>query len=690
MIRKINQIKSGILLFVVCFFIAISGNAVFAEEQVPDAEVGAATVEEVTEKNSSEGKSEGSEQAGQVNQTSQQEQSGESEQGQQGQQVQQSEPVEQSEQGEEGEKTGQQEQSEESEQGQQGESAEQGEQPEQPEQHEQPKEPRMITPGIERIAGDNSIDTAIKVSDELKTDLGVEKFNTVIVARSDNYRDAVSGNYLAVEKEAPILLVKKENTEEAVAINDTVIEYIKDNINSEGNIYVLGGIEAISQAISDKLSEIAEVVRLAGETAVLTNIEVLKEAGIEGEDLVVATGNNYPDALSAASVGKPILLVRDNLSSEQKTFLTENFTPGQEIYVIGGTKAVSESVEKDLSSYGKVTRISGNDRYDTAINIAKEFYGETEEVGLATGDSYQDALVGGVLANERNMPILLSSRKVGFQRAFNYIRNSNAIKAITVLGGVLAVEDDAIGKTLDLEKKSGLLTIGGKKYFVYDNGSFSKKESKTIGNATYYFGNDTVGISEGLVKEDGKYIYITGGKKDFGVCKAYTWNKSKWNIINGIATKVSSEKDKTLNRALAVVAKITNSSMTMEQKLKKCWDHLTTSYKEYNPRIPHYRGTDWVITYANDIFVDGGGNCFSYGAAFAFMAKAIGYTEVYGCNSGGHGWAEVNGLVYDPEWSMHGKYSKSTYYGTTYSPMKTEVNYKAGIEQGLAYMRVKI
>ena len=42
------------------------------------------------------------------------------------------------------------------------------------------------------------------------------------------------------------------------------------------------------------------------------------------------------------------------------------------------------------------------------------------------------------------------------------------------------------------------------------------------------------------------------------------------------------------------------------------------------------------------MFVDGAGNCFSYGAAFAYMAKAIGYKNVYCCNSGGHGWAEVD------------------------------------------------
>ena len=96
---------------------------------------------------------------------------------------------------------------------------------------------------------------------------------------------------------------------------------------------------------------------------------------------------------------------------------------------------------------------------------------------------------------------------------------------------------------------------------------------------------------------------------------------------------------------------------------------------------------DWPELYANDMFVDGAGNCFSYASAFAYMAKAIGYENVYCCSSGGHGWAEINGLVYDPEWSRHS--NKSTYFGISYNA-STDVNYKAGISPGYAWMHIKI
>lgn len=96
---------------------------------------------------------------------------------------------------------------------------------------------------------------------------------------------------------------------------------------------------------------------------------------------------------------------------------------------------------------------------------------------------------------------------------------------------------------------------------------------------------------------------------------------------------------------------------------------------------------DWPIIYANDMLVDGGGNCLSYAAEFCFIAKAIGYDNVYACHSGGHGWSEIDGLVYDPEWSRHNfNYS---YYALSYNT-KTDQDYKGAIALGYAWMHIKI
>ena len=166
--------------------------------------------------------------------------------------------------------------------------------------------------------------------------------------------------------------------------------------------------------------------------------------------------------------------------------------------------------------------------------------------------------------------------------------------------------------------------------------------------------------------------YLNDGALDLSARKAVVSDGRKWIVVDGRAKKVSSASDQTLFRAFLAVEEATTPSMTKQQKLRACFDYVKREYGECNPRSPHYLGADWPILYANDMFIDGRGNCFSYAAAFAFMAKAIGYEEVYCCNSTGHGWAEIDGKVYDPEWSK-GNFN-STFFGIGYYD-RVGVNY---------------
>ena len=235
---------------------------------------------------------------------------------------------------------------------------------------------------------------------------------------------------------------------------------------------------------------------------------------------------------------------------------------------------------------------------------------------------------------------------------------------------------------------SGKITVNGNQ-LNFENGRVRMGYQK-IGGKTYYYGSNGLIQKNGIVgsASDGYCYADKNGVIDFGYCNGVTDGGSDWNVIEGRAKRVSSDSDRTLFRALKLVNQITDSSMSREQKLKACFNHLKKGgYTEKNPRIPHYTGMDWPIIYANDIFVNKTGNCISFAAAFCYMAKGIGYTEVYGCHSGGHGWAEVNGLVYDPEWSMH-RFSYS-YYGMSYDE-PCDVAYRAAISAGKPWMHIKI
>lgn len=250
----------------------------------------------------------------------------------------------------------------------------------------------------------------------------------------------------------------------------------------------------------------------------------------------------------------------------------------------------------------------------------------------------------------------------------------------------------ADGKGYYFEKglmKTGFIKIGKKTYYYNSSGVLQKDGVVGSKKEGYkYAGKDgAVNTSyTGIVKHGKQYWYCKKGVFDFTYNAAITYQKESWIIQNGIAKKTTSTEDLTLWRAMKVVAKITDSSMTKAEKLKVCFKYAQTNYTEMNPRVPHYHGDGWVTLYANDMFVDGRGNCFSYAAAFGYMAKAIGYTNVYICNSGGHGWTEIDGKVYDPEWGKN--HSDRTYYAMSYSTK--DPDYKGAIAAGYSWMRVKI
>ena len=259
-------------------------------------------------------------------------------------------------------------------------------------------------------------------------------------------------------------------------------------------------------------------------------------------------------------------------------------------------------------------------------------------------------------------------------------------------------------KYLD-ETKSPLSTIISNTKYYY-NGALANGKINYAGK-TLCFTNGY--ILKGLVKRDGKYYFyssqgvlqkngIVGNSKagyyyadkngviDMSLRDAVKYKNVPWLVLNGKAKQVKSEYDKTLYRAFLLLKECTNKKMTKSQKLYASFRYLQKITKEKNPRIPHFKGKNWHLIYANDIFLHRTGNCMSYGSAFAFMAKAIGYNDVYCCNSGGHGWAEVNHLVYDPEWDIH---HKASFYGIRYGA-NCGNDYKGAISAGYWWMRVKI
>ena len=276
-----------------------------------------------------------------------------------------------------------------------------------PQQHTAENTPTVKSP-ITRLAGDDRFQTAFAVADAMKAELGIEKFDAVIVASGTNFADALSGSYLAAVKNAPILLSCNNdfNPKYVEKFNNMLIDYVKGNLVAGGKVYILGGEKAVLPAIDEALAEY-NVVRLAGSTRYETNIRILEEAGIAGKDVLICNGDSFADSLSASATELPILLVNSKygLIDMQKDFLE---TCEKDFYIIGGTTAVSAAVEEQIAEYGAAERIGGKNRFETSVLIAEKFFDDPESIVLAYGWNFPDGLCGGSLAAAIGAPLVLT------------------------------------------------------------------------------------------------------------------------------------------------------------------------------------------------------------------------------------------------------------------------------------------
>ena len=94
------------------------------------------------------------------------------------------------------------------------------------------------------------------------------------------------------------------------------------------------------------------------------------------------------------------------------------------------------------------TRISGADRYDTARQIAVSTFLTSDEVLLATGENFPDALAGSYLAGRLQAPILLT-QQANLPQATSEALITLKAKRVTILGG-----RDAISQTVETSLRS--------------------------------------------------------------------------------------------------------------------------------------------------------------------------------------------------------------------------------------------
>ena len=215
-----------------------------------------------------------------------------------------------------------------------------------------------------------------------------------------------SGTYTKIET------VEDESfTDTGLTANTTYYYKVKAH-NDEGTSGYSNRASATTER-SGTSEEVRNTYRLAGADRYATAAEIAENGWTSSDYAVIASGENFPDALCGAPLAAeheaPILLTsRYRLEEQTRTQLRR--LDVENVFLIGGTGVISSSVEDQIEDMGiDVTRIAGSDRYETALLVAQELDSFDQAI-IVTGDNFPDALSIAPIAGMKGYPILLTEK----------------------------------------------------------------------------------------------------------------------------------------------------------------------------------------------------------------------------------------------------------------------------------------
>lgn len=260
---------------------------------------------------------------------------------------------------------------------------------------------------VERIAGKNRYETSTLISQEV-----FDQAEEVLITSGEDFPDALSAGVYANERDTPILLAPKSGD---LSSSDEEIRRL-----GAKNAVIVGGVAALKEVKSKNLRS---TVRIAGKNRYETAEKISEELDLSRKGY--SSGEHFPDALSAVPLltkeKMPLLLFKegDSLRARGKG------------YVFGGNSRIKDS------KIGSFTRIAGINRYETSVEIAKQF-GDFDTVIIASGENYPDALSSAALSKKYDAPIILTPKKGLSSEVLTFLQGKD-ISRVIIVGGEEAV-----------------------------------------------------------------------------------------------------------------------------------------------------------------------------------------------------------------------------------------------------------
>lgn len=283
---------------------------------------------------------------------------------------------------------------------------------------------QVVASNVDRIAGPDRVGTAVAVSGQEFPGGGA---GGAVIARADDYADALAGGPLAAAKHDPLLVTPTSS------LDPRVLTELQRVAAPGSTVYLLGGTGALSQAVADAVTTAGyQVVRLAGNDRYATAVAVADALG-DPATVFLARGDSFADALPAsdAAVGRGAVLLTSGSTVPGPTAGYLATHQPANVYAVGGPAA---------AAVGSVATAAfvGADRYATAVSVAERFFPSASSVGLASGVNFPDALAAAPALGVNGEPLLLTDPAALPASVGSYLASAG-ITQVHVFGGQAAV-----------------------------------------------------------------------------------------------------------------------------------------------------------------------------------------------------------------------------------------------------------
>jgi putative cell wall-binding protein len=130
----------------------------------------------------------------------------------------------------------------------------------------------------------------------------------------------------------------------------------------------------------------------------------------EAKAVVLSRSDTFADALggatlAAAKEGPLLLTPPTSLDTTTAAEIDRVLNPGDKVYVLGSTGAISANVANLIAAKGYIVeRVAGADRFGTAVAIANKINSNPDLILVATGMNFPDALGAGAAAGSYDVP----------------------------------------------------------------------------------------------------------------------------------------------------------------------------------------------------------------------------------------------------------------------------------------------